>query len=182
MECCSTVQNEVGAEFLKLYDCFYGSIYGYCAYRLFSKDVAEDATAEVFVRLTKKYSLLRGGNQSDLTKWLYGTASNVVAGYLRDARHRRKIAEDLASRKDIGVQNPEDQDRLDWPRLYEAIGKLSSRSQEIIALRYFRGMEGQEIAEMLGMSHGAVRVRLSRAIGKLRQELGKSFGEFYETT
>ncbi len=150
----------------------YGRIYRYCVYRLYSRDVAEDAAAEVFLRLVDEYERVKERDAMGIRNWLYGTASNVAAKYLRDARRRREIAEAVSRRTNRSEEGAGDDDRVDWPSLYEAIGRLGGKDQELITLRYFEGLATQEIAELVGIRHVTVRVRLSRAVGKLKRELG----------
>ncbi|MDY7011667.1 MAG: sigma-70 family RNA polymerase sigma factor [Planctomycetota bacterium] len=177
------VASSIYDEIAELYVTFFKAIFGYCAYRLFGKKLAEDATSSVFLRLAEEYPRLRGRSKTEIRNWLYGTASNVVARYLRDAQRQKAVLAELArERKNVLTRPFEDREKLDWSELYEAIRKLKPRDQEVIALRYFQGFETSIIAEVTGMSHVAVRVRLSRAVKKLRQELKKSFVELYRTT
>ncbi len=158
-------------------------IYGYCAYRLFSGQLAEDATAAVFLRLVEHYPALKAKGERGLRQWLYGTASNVAASYLRDAKRRREIQADLSRQRLESLTHGSDDDgRLDWPLLYKAIGRLKRKHQDVIVLRYFQGMKMAAIAEALGMKHGTVRVILSRATKKLHRELGPLFGGPHGTT
>ena len=165
-----------------VYENSFREIFSYCAYRLFSKHLAEDATSAVFLRLVEQYPTLRGENKRKIRNWLYGTASNVVARYLRDAKRRRDILTELARERQSRLAAGSDGDgRLDWPVLYEAIGKLKRRQQEILVLRYFQGLQTSAIAEALGMKDVTVRVQLSRAVKRLGLELEIPFGERHAT-
>jgi RNA polymerase sigma-70 factor, ECF subfamily len=173
--------SDYATEITDVYVGYFRQVYGYCVYRLFLKDLAEDATSDVFLRLVEKYPSLRGKGSQEIRNWLYGTANNVVAGYFRDSQRRKKIAAELARQRRGGVTKSSlDQERLDWPVLYAAIGKLKQQHQEIITLRYFQGLEAAEIAQILGKKYSTVRVQLTRAVKKLRQELEKHFGGSYE--
>jgi RNA polymerase sigma-70 factor (ECF subfamily) len=161
-----------------LHHSFYRKVYAYCASRLFSKDLAEDAVSAVFLRLVEQYQDLRGRNESEIRGWLYSTASNVVASYLRDADRRRRILVDLARAKRdppgdevLAVDN-----QLDWPTVYEAIVRLRPQDQTIVILRYFEGLESPAIAKAIGMTRVGVRVRLYRAIRTLRRRLEVTYG------
>ena len=170
-------------EIVDHYRSFFKGIFGYCTYRLFSKDLAEDATCEVFLRLVEKYPDLRSRSRTGIRNWLYGTASNVAAIFLHDAKKWREIAAELGrQRKSTFTDGAPGGEGLDWPVVYEAINRLRSRDQEIIALRYFQELEISAIAEALGIKHVTVRVRLSRAVKRLRRKLGKSVDRSHETT
>ena len=155
-------------------------IYAFCLRRLSASHLAEEATNEVMARLVQAYSELtqQGKSRQDVRHWLYGTARNVIARFLRDARRRREIGEELARRgRGRPDGRPDDNGRLDWPVLYRAIGKLDSLDQDILVLRYFQGMETLEIAAILGKNHATIRSRLSRATERLRRDLEASFGQ-----
>ena len=166
--------NEIEA----IYNSLFRKIFGYLVYRLFRKDLAEDAASAVFLKLVEHFPKLKGKSQVEIRNWLYGTASNVAAAFLRDDRRQLKIMTELANAKHGGwVVNSDQVGRLDWPVLYQAIGKLKQKHQDIIVLRYFQGLETSEIADVLGLGHVTVRVSLMRAIRKLRRKLGKPFGD-----
>lgn len=169
-------------EVVGFYMAFFGEIFAFCVRRLFSKDLAEDATSKVFLRFIERYPSLDDKSKRVVRNWLYGTASNVIAKHFRDAKHRRMILEEVA-RRDRFRENEalRDENRLDWPVLYGAIGTLKQRHQEILVLRYFQGLETSAIAEVFGMKDVTVRVQLSRAVKKLKRKLGKAFGAPYET-
>ncbi len=56
-------------------------------------------------------------------------------------------------------------------RLAAAVEGLPELQQDALRLRYVDGLRTDEIAEVLGKSHGAVRVMLSRTIKSLRDQL-----------
>ena len=164
-------------DIVELHRSFYGRIFGYCVYRLFRKDLAEDATAEVFLQLVKDYDRLSGTDAVSIRNWLFGTASNVAAKYLRDAKHRREITDAVRRAVDAGPGRASGSDKLDWPLLYEAIGRLNMRDQNVVTLRCFEGLEPREIAQALNLPQVTVRVRLCRAIRRLRKDIGAACGE-----
>ncbi len=158
----------------EVYGNFFDRIFAYCNYRLFRNDLAEDATAAVFLRLVEKWPSLKDKSQAQLLSWLYGTASNVAAKYLKDTRRSKDILDECscvgqsACTKDQGRQAASD-----WVVLYCALRKLPVKCQELIALRYFQGLDAVVIAAILKVKPGAVRVRLSRALCRLKKELNK---------
>jgi RNA polymerase sigma-70 factor (ECF subfamily) len=165
----SPVREEVGA----LYDAFFGEIYAYCAYRLYRRDLAEDAAAAVFLKLVQNYHKVGGRGRNGTRNWLYGTASNVVKKHLRDTKRQKLIAEALQQDLAEGSRKRSSAGTDDrWPAVYEAFSDLGAVDQALVALRYFSGLESPEIAEIAGMKPVAVRVRLLRAIRTLRRRLG----------
>ncbi len=162
-----------------IYERHCDSIYRYCFYRLFAKDAVEDVTASVFLRLVQRIDELAGKSETELRRWLYGTASNAITRRLRMKRHRDRVLA-AARRCAVGAGSggrAEGFDRLDWPILYEAIVRLKPRYQHVIVLRFFEALAPGEIAGILGMTPVAVRVTTLRAIRKLRRHLGPAFGQ-----
>lgn len=124
---------------------------------------------------------MRAKGPQGIRSWLYGTASNVAASMLLDARHQQQITEELTrQRLESAGDDDERGSRLDWPVLYKAIAKLKPRQQDLVVLRFFHGLETADIAEALGMNHATVRVEISRAVQSLKRTLEGAFGELPE--
>jgi RNA polymerase sigma-70 factor (ECF subfamily) len=171
-DCSRFVVGNTGNEIVELFHAFFEEVRVYCAYRLFGKDLAEDAVADVFTRLADKWPTLQGRSRADIRKWLYGTASNVAAKYLRDADRQKQIVGELTRQKRQAQGGMSADDRMDWPTVYQAISRLSPADQSVLTLRFFKDLNSSEIAATLGMTRVGVRVRLHRAIKALHRELG----------
>jgi RNA polymerase sigma-70 factor (ECF subfamily) len=59
-------------------------------------------------------------------------------------------------------------------RLLEAVERLSDEHRDAIACRYFLELSEDETAAALGVRRGTVKSRLSRALERLREELGET--------
>ena len=53
------------------------------------------------------------------------------------------------------------------------VARLSPRQEQVVLLRHFGGLDHAEIARQLGVSHGAARVILHRALADLRRSLAE---------
>jgi RNA polymerase sigma-70 factor (ECF subfamily) len=62
-------------------------------------------------------------------------------------------------------------------RVRAALGKLSADDREVLVLRHLEQMPAREVAAVLGVGEGAVRMRLVRALGRLRDLLDADLGE-----
>jgi RNA polymerase sigma-70 factor (ECF subfamily) len=60
--------------------------------------------------------------------------------------------------------------------VYDAILELDEREQTIVALRFFAGCSYEEIADVVGISSGAARTALSRALALVREKLSSTPG------
>ncbi|MFD7554948.1 MULTISPECIES: SigE family RNA polymerase sigma factor [unclassified Streptomyces] len=62
--------------------------------------------------------------------------------------------------------------------LLEALGRLAPKDRAVLVLRYWEDRSIEETADAMNTSSAAVRTRSSRALGRLREQLGGSIGEF----
>jgi RNA polymerase sigma-70 factor (ECF subfamily) len=134
------------------------------AYRMLgSRDDAEDAAQEVFLRLHRHFERidLAGAVQS----WLYKTTMNVCYDQIR----RRRPSEPI----EIEVPQPASQlsGLLGDERrqlLADALLRLPERERAAVVLREIEGLETREVAEVLGVGEVTVRSQISSARGKLK--------------
>jgi RNA polymerase sigma factor (sigma-70 family) len=124
--------------------------------------------------MVQEWPALRGKDEAQLRSWLYGTASNVVAKSLKDAKKLAEIMSDYARRRPMVSGDGLDRTQYpDWPIVHAAILTLPMRYQELVVLKYMQGMDIAAIAGATGVKAVTVRVRLSRAVKRLRKALGK---------
>lgn len=128
----------------------------------------EDVLQEIFLSLFRH--LQRGRSRDNLRGWLFRSAHNLALR--RRMRHGRntsitEICEAGLSRADPSL-NPEELLLLRHrqERLRRVVYALSERDRCCLSLRA-EGLRYREIAEVLGMSLGAVALSLSRSLGKL---------------
>ena len=159
--------------FASLYDRYYPRILRYCSRRLYAKSVAEDLTSDVFLTAATKIDGFRGQSAGEFSQWLYTIATNRINEYLRSFERRTRLLESAARSRRVGqAETHDDTDRLDWPTVYEAILDLKPRDQALITLRYMQELPHDQIAGIMDIKPAAVRVALSRAIGRLRERFG----------
>ena len=149
-------------------------IYRYLRYHVASADEADELTAETFLRAVRaaaSFDPARGNAKA----WLFRIAQNV----LRDARRRerRRGSVSIEAFRDLVSDAPSPEERLlheeEVRRLLAAINELSERDREVVSLRYGSELEYPEIAGILGIREAAVRTRLWRALGRLREVLAR---------
>lgn len=129
--------------------------------------VAEDLVQDVFLRVLKYRATFRDEGQFDT--WLYRIARNARADYFRSRRPTESIddaAMDLPQHADA-PSDVIDRER-DVARLRRALLLLREDRRELIVLARYRAMKHEQIADLLGIQVGAVKVRLHRAIQELR--------------
>jgi RNA polymerase sigma-70 factor (ECF subfamily) len=138
-------------------------VYAYVAYRIGDGPDAEDVTSEVIeraLRYRKGFDPRRG----EPVAWLLGIARRRISD------KRKSLAQ--GTRADVEPVEPGPEEatpaRLDLQR---ALGGLSDRDRELIALRYGADLSAKQIADVVGMRTNAVEVAIHRALRVLRAEL-----------
>jgi RNA polymerase sigma-70 factor (ECF subfamily) len=106
--------------------------------------------------------------------WLVGIARNVLRGEARSAARRPRQAEvdDSTWERLFGILPSPDgpaSDRIDTESM---LAQLSPAARMALECRFWKGLDGRDLAEALGTpSEGAARVRVARALQKLRELL-----------
>lgn len=134
--------------------------------------LAQDVTQEVFTALARKADRLVG--RVTLAGWLYLGTHHAVAQTIRSVRRRRTREQEAAVMHEIlGAENERPND--DWSRirpvLDEAMRHLAEPDREAVLLRYFAHRPFAEIGVALQVSTDAARMRVDRAMEKLRRAL-----------
>ena len=133
---------------------------------------ADDVVQEVFLRAWKSARRFRG--ESSLATWLTRIAVNACRKDRRRRLGRLRLFGAAAARASSSpLQRPErgDLDPDTFERVRRAVRKLPARYREIVVLRYLEEMPAEKVAQVLGVSRGAVDTRLHRAREKLRKSL-----------
>jgi RNA polymerase sigma-70 factor (ECF subfamily) len=152
------------AAFAPIYRRYAPDIYRYCYRCLGTREDAEDATSQVFIQALAGLPGLRDDN---VRPWIYRIAHNVVVDMARERRPSAPFDEAFIETHDIASPEAETLGREQQARLLAALASLSERDRQLVQLR-LAGLTGQEIAEALQCSHGAVRVAHHRALERLR--------------
>ena len=138
---------------------------------------AEEAAQDAFVKAFRALGRFRPG--APLRPWLLSIVANESRNRRRSAGRRAglalRAAEDL--REDAG-SSPEDTllARERRAALLDAVNRLRDEDREIIACRYFLELSEEETAGALGLRRGTAKSRLSRALARLREEMGEAHG------
>jgi RNA polymerase sigma factor (sigma-70 family) len=158
--------------FTRAYDEHVWDVYGYFAYRLSSRDDAEDLTQLTFERALRAWSRF-DARRASVATWLLAIARNLLVDhYRRDRSHLHEpIGDDEASEAALGSREPEVHGLGISPDLAAGLEQLGRREREVIALRFGGGLTGPEIAELTGLSLANVQQMLSRSLRRLRAEL-----------
>lgn len=155
-----------------LYEAYAQAIFRYISYRVESDALAEDLTAEVFLRMVQGLPTYQDSG-APFGAWLYRIASNQIADHYR--RNRRKV-EPLSDEHPLDDTDPLGKAAKNEERaqLREAMGTLTPEFQTLLILRFMEGLPHTEVADILGKSEAAIRVMQHRALQALAKALGQT--------
>jgi RNA polymerase sigma factor (sigma-70 family) len=136
------------------------------ARQLGESQLAQDVTQSVFGLLAQKAHRLNEGTV--LVSWLYRTACFLAAD-VRRAEKRRRKREQMAATMRLDEPNSSSGWQGLAPLLDQAIAQLNERDRQAVLLRFFQHKEMREVGTILRISEAAAKMRVSRAVEKLRQ-------------
>jgi RNA polymerase sigma factor (sigma-70 family) len=161
--------DEARGAFETLYRQSRDDVYAYVAGLLRDRSAAEEVTSQAFERAWRKRRQLdrkRGTRRA----WLFGIARNAA---LDELRRRTRIAPE----KHLDEPSPA-VDLGEWAvnraTLQQALGSLTAREREVVALKFFAGLSNAEIASVIRTSETNAGTRLHRVIEKLRRSLDEA--------
>jgi len=159
----------MSGDFADAYDDQVGSVYGFFAYRVSSREDAEDLTQQTFERALRAWPRF-DPERAPVAVWLMAIARNLLIDHYRRRGGARQEPLEEVGEERLGSEMPNPALGLD-PALAEALTTLSPRDREVIALRFGADLTGPEIAELAGLGLANVQQILSRSLRKLRAAL-----------
>lgn len=156
-----------------IYSAMAPAIFRLCRRVLPTRQDAEDATAEVFLKA--RLHLHQYDRERAFEPWIYRVAANHCWDELRKKRPGASVEDAEAELAKLETDAPSPQEAVlvkeTRRTVRRAVEALDDRSRLVIALRYFADMRYDEIGDVLGVSGNFVGVLLLRARRNLRRML-----------
>lgn len=147
------------------YERNYSAMVAYAQRRLPSIDDARDAVGDAMTRVVGGLQRMDESGASP-EAWSYGVLRHVVLDYQRKMYRKREI------KSEREISSPEAFERLIVSEEHDAVRAafelLPERDREVLELRVVAGLSGDEVANVLKMKPGAVRMAQARALERLR--------------
>jgi RNA polymerase sigma-70 factor (ECF subfamily) len=160
--------------FEELYSRYYGRLFAFAYRRLRSRELAEDVTADVFMKALDALPRFTWQGVS-VSAWLYRIANNRITDHFRRKGQSGKGMLAIDEVKTLVDERPLPEDRilatLRRAEVEEAIGLLSDQDQLVITLIFYEELSSSEVAKVMGISTNLVYVRLHRALKRMRRVL-----------
>lgn len=156
--------NSVDKRYKELYTAHYPKVMRLClGYVAGDQEVAKDLTQEIFIKIWENLKSFR--SESSISTWIYRISVNTCLSKLRAGKKSsRTIA--VADIPEIIEEHSNADREHQLVQLYECIQKLSETNRAIILL-VLEGLPQNEISEIIGMKHDAIRTRIHRIKSQL---------------
>lgn len=153
----------------ELYDRYEAKIYNYIYRRTGDEILAEDFTAQVFLKMLESIRDQKAWHSS-FSGWLYRIAHNLVVDHYRRKGRQGSVDIEEAAPTASDEQNPETtvEQTLDAERLRAAIRRLTDEQAEVVSLRFLEGYSISEVATFMNRTEGAIKALQYRAVATLR--------------
>ncbi|MEQ8926304.1 MAG: RNA polymerase sigma factor [Fulvivirga sp.] len=153
--------------FENLHSEYYGMVYQMCkGFMKGNEDLAADLSQETFINTWRALDKFQGG--SSYKTWIYRITVNTCLKYIRNNKSKMHVSlEEGRSGIEFPTENTTQQDNQE---LYAAIGKLG-KMDRLIIMMVLDELEYEEIADVVGISEGNLRVRIHRIKKQLKKIL-----------
>jgi RNA polymerase sigma-70 factor (ECF subfamily) len=157
----------------KIFNHFYPRIFGFFLTQTCNRDLAEDLTQEVFLKVLRKIDSFdyRIGT---FASWIWKIARNNLIDYYREKK-AVYLEDCLANNRDFatdGKNSPEELSRkLEVENVLRVLKQFKPEEQEIFSLHYVADLSYKTISEMTGKTEGALRTMIHRLNLKIKRKL-----------
>jgi len=155
-----------------LYKEYFNKIYRYCRANMYQEELASDVAQETFLRAWKSLPGFTQTENGTFQSYLFTIARNLIVDL---SRKQRDIPLETLEEKAANDNVEEGYDRKEKNlTVKRALSLLNELDRQIIILRYFEELKYEDVAWLLGINAGALRVRTSRILKKLYNIIKKN--------
>lgn len=163
-------QNGDREAFSKIYDHFFPSVYRYAAFRL-PAEVAEDLVAEIFVTAWEKLHTYKVQKNIPFSAWIFRIARHKVIDAYRSYQRWEEVPEEVMDPDDLNLADTKLKREETLKIVQRTMDKLPRRYRDVLHLSFFADLPHHEVARVLRLTEGAVRILKFRALKKFETML-----------
>jgi RNA polymerase sigma-70 factor (ECF subfamily) len=164
------------AAYDRLYNLYADRVFRYLYARIGQRELAEDLTADVFVRLLQnlpRFKVNASRPVASFSAFVYRVAANLLTDQYRKQKHRDH--QDIDDQPFLADGRPEPFVQTtaseNGRELMAAMRKLGAEQQAVLLYRFGEEFSVLEVAEIMGKTTGAIKALQHRAIANLRRIL-----------
>lgn len=151
-----------------LFERYHKRIFNFLAQMTRDRELAEDLTQNVFLRIIKYRQSYREGSR--FMSWIYQVARNVFSDHYQSSKNKvkgfvevEKVSDHMADYND--AEDIDEKEKL----LHQCMAKLTKEQQELLVLTRFQHMKYEEVAAIMDTTVANIKVKVHRAILKLKE-------------
>ena len=153
-----------------LYKYYYPKVFRYCRVNIYRDDLASDICQETFMKAWKALPTFHLKNGGTFQAFIFRIARNIIIDLSRKKKEfSLEIYQEIET-DDDQVEKLSRNENID--RVKRVLAKLSEKDRQIVILRYFEELSHKEMAKIIGVREGALRVRTIRVLKKMKELLG----------
>jgi RNA polymerase sigma-70 factor (ECF subfamily) len=150
-----------------LFERYNKRIYNFLARMTMDRALAEDLTQNVFLRVIKYRNSYREGAR--FQSWIYQIARNVFSDHYQTIKKKFSDFVDVENIRDNMADDSNEMRDEKEELLRQSMEKLSEDQRELLVLTRFQQMKYEEVAALMDTSVANIKVRVHRALIKLRE-------------
>jgi RNA polymerase sigma-70 factor (ECF subfamily) len=162
-----------------LYEKYKKPLYAYF-FRLTSGDgqASEDLVHAVFYRVIKYKSSFKG--EGSFASWLFRIAHNAGIDHKRKIKHLNSYKDEFRATHSDHYEQDDMEAAEQRENIERAMNKLKPEEKELLVLGKIKCLKYKEIADILDTTENNVKIRMFRAVKKLKDIYSKIESKGYE--
>ena len=150
-----------------LFDRHHKRIFNFLARMTMDRELAQDLTQNVFLRMIKYRKSYREGNR--FQSWIYQVARNVFSDHYQAHKQKSDFV-DVEKMSDIVIDHEEGAEQHEREKiLHRSLALLNEEQRELLVLTRFQQMKYEDVAVIMETTVANIKVKVHRAIAKLRE-------------
>lgn len=151
-----------------LFERYHKPLFNFLAKMTLEREQAEDLTQNVFLRMIRYRTSYKEGMK--FKSWIYQVARNVFSDYYQATKNKRADFVEVEKIADRIMDNEENSQFEEKEQLlHQSLALLNEEQRELLVLTRFKHLKYEEVAQLMDTSVANIKVKVHRAIGKLRE-------------